>query len=129
MIILHRAAGRFAIVALTLLSGCGAAYRDLPPRAEAHAALRDRAPRFAPGQLERHFWKHGVEMGFATMEEYLRAAQDLVRGGPGVEILHRWGDTLFFRAATGEVAILSSYGVIRTYFQPRDPERYWERQK
>src|SRR5262245_18796513 len=43
------------------------------------------APRFAPGQLEQHFRKHGTEMGFATQDEYLRAAQALVRGGAGVE--------------------------------------------
>jgi pyocin large subunit-like protein len=86
-------------------------------------------PQFAPGQLEQHFRKHGAEMGFATMEDYLRAAQALVRGGPGVETLQQGGDTLFFREDTDEFAVLSSRNVIRTYFRPDDGRRYWERQK
>ncbi len=69
-------------------------------------------------------------MGFATQADYLRAAQALVRGGPGVEALTRdGGDTLFYRTATGEFAVLSNRGVIRTYFKPDDGPRYWERQK
>src|SRR5580692_6385033 len=46
-------------------------------------------PCFAPGQLDQHFLKHGAEMGFATEGDYLRAAQALVSGGPGVEIYRR----------------------------------------
>lgn len=97
------------------------------PTAEARSTTG--GPRFAPGQLEHHFAKHGAEMGFATKEEYLRAAQALVRGGPGVETYQRGGDTLFFKESTDEFAVLSDRGVIRTYFKPNDGRRYWERQK
>lgn len=123
-----------ALVALTLLAACdapgrpGDRRRDVAPSAQP-AAPDVRAPVFAPGQLERHFQKHGHEMGFATKEDYLRAAQDLVRAGPGVEILERGGDTLFYRAQTNEFAVLSHRNVIRTYFRPDDGRRYWERQK
>ena len=119
-----------AISALTLLAGC-----DLTggPEAGTGAAIsaqdRERAPQFAPGQLELHFDKHGWDMGFTTKEAYLAAAQALVRGGPGVETLHRGGDTLFYKAETNEFAVLSSYNVIRTYFQPDGGRQYWERQK
>ena len=68
-------------------------------------------------------------MGFATKEDYLRGAQALVRGGPGVETLQQRGDTLFFKESTDEFAVLSDRGVIRTYFKPDDGRRYWERQK
>jgi pyocin large subunit-like protein len=69
-------------------------------------------------------------MGFATKEDYLRAAQALLRGGPDVETLSRAnGDTLFFREKTSEFGVLSGRGVIRTYFRPSDGQRYWERQK
>jgi len=87
------------------------------------------APRFAAGQLEQHFQKHGLAMGFANQVEYLRAAQALVRGGPGVETWQRAdGDTLFFRAATGEFGVLSDRNILRTYFKPDDGPRYWARQ-
>jgi pyocin large subunit-like protein len=125
-----------AIAALTVLAGCDARGRPRdrdrapePPAAEAPAADREGAPRFAPGQLEQHFRKHGGEMGFATKEDYLRAAQALVRGGPGVETWRRGGDTLFFKEQTNEFAVLSDRNVIRTYFRPDDGRRYWERQK
>lgn len=125
-----------AIAALTLLAGCDARGRAHDrdrgrdaPTAEAPAADRAGAPRFAPGQLEQHFRKHGGEMGFATMEDYLRAAQALVRGGPGVETWRRGGDTLFYKEQTNEFAVLSDRNVLRTYFRPNDGRRYWERQK
>jgi pyocin large subunit-like protein len=97
------------------------------PTAEARSTVS--APQFAPGQLEQHFAKHGAEMGFATKEDYLRAAQALVCGGPGVETFQRGGNTLFFKESTDEFAVLSERGVIRTYFKPSDGRRYWERQK
>jgi pyocin large subunit-like protein len=118
-----------AIAALTLLAGCDARGRPHERSREAPAAERASAPRFAPGQLERHFRKHGREMGFATKEDYLRAAQALVRGGPGVETWRRGGDTLFYKEQTNEFAVLSDRNVIRTYFRPDGGRRYWERQK
>jgi hypothetical protein len=124
------------IAALTALAGCdlgcdipsGRSRGPEPVVTAPDPAVRD-APRFAPGQLEQHFEKHGAEMGIATQDDYLRAAQALVRGGPGVETFQRGGDTLFFKAQTGEFAVLSSRNVIRTYFRPSDGPRYWERQK
>jgi pyocin large subunit-like protein len=120
-----------AVAALTLIAGCDARSRDngLAP-SRSSAAYQADAPIFAPGQLERHFQKHGAEMGFTTAEDYLRAAQALVRGGPDVETLRRGGgDTLFYKERTNEFAVLSSRNVIRTYFRPDDGRRYWERQK
>jgi hypothetical protein len=87
------------------------------------------APQFAPGQLEHHFQKHGAEMGFSSQADYLRAAQALVQGGPGVETYRRGGDTLYFRESTGEFAVVSDRNVLRTYFKPGDGRGYWERQK
>jgi hypothetical protein len=103
------------------------AYEEPGPPSPAPAPDRV-PPQFAPGQLEHHFAKHGGEMGFASEEDYLRAAQALVMGGPGVEILERGGDTLFFKEATGEFAVVSDRNVLRTYFKPDDGRRYWERQ-
>ena len=135
----------FAPVALLFLAacdgGCASGWNgnpDVHPPATAAAAEESpspvpapgrTAPRFAPGQLEHHFQKHGAEMGFKTQAEYLRAAQTLVLGGPGVETYQRGGDTLYFREATGEFAVVSERNVLRTYFKPDDGRRYWERQK
>lgn len=122
-----------AVAALTLLAACdmpGRRDRRDPPAPTATAAQADReAPRFAPRQLEQHFDKHGGEMGFATKEAYLRAAQAIVRGGTGIETYQRGDDTLFFKESTDEFAVLSGRGVIRTYFKPSDGRRYWERQR
>jgi pyocin large subunit-like protein len=112
-----------------VLAGCDARGRPHERAREAPAADHEAAPQFAPGQLEQHFRKHGAEMGFATKEDYLRAAQALVRGGPGVETWRRRGDTLFYKEQTNEFAVLSDRNVIRTYFRPDDGRRYWERQK
>jgi hypothetical protein len=140
----------FAIASITLLAACDLEppgtsrdrSRSSPPgpapvarddrdRGRDRERDRDReaAPQFAPGQLEQHFRKHGHEMGFATQEDYLHAAQALVRGGPGVETYQRGGDTLFYRESTNEFAVLSDRNVIRTYFRPDNGRRYWERQK
>ncbi|MFT3764975.1 MAG: hypothetical protein QM820_05575 [Minicystis sp.] len=137
--LIHRLAQVFvflAIAALTLLTGCdlseGPSHRGRDAAiatGQAPAAYRNETPQFAPGQLERHFLKHGGEMGFKNQEDYLRAAQAIVAGGPGIEIWHRDGDTLFYKASTNEFAVLSNRNVIRTYFRPDDGPRYWERQK
>jgi pyocin large subunit-like protein len=134
MISLRRLAAIFVPFAIAALGACdldlGERARRDEPAGVATSARPDRAsPRFAPGQLEQHFAKHGGEMGFATKEDYLRAAQALVSGAPGVETWRRGGDTLFFRESTSEFAVLSERGVIRTYFKPSDGRRYWARQK
>ena len=45
------------------------------------------------------------------------------------ERFQRNSDQLFFRAPTGEFAVLSGRRAIRTYFVPNDPSGYWQRQK
>ncbi len=135
MLSIHRLAALLLPLVLACAS-CDSRGDGKPvPVTVATAAARDVrapsiAPHFAPGQLEQHFHKHGAAMGFATEADYLRAAQDLVRGGPGVETLSRpGGDTLSYRTATGEFGVLSDRNVIRTYFKPDDGARYWQRQQ
>lgn len=95
-------------------SGLGAAARDV------------RA--FAPGKWFSHFIKHGREFGYTTSVQYLRGAQRLTGGGPGISTFTRAnGDRLFYNAATNEFGVLSGGGVIRTYFRPTDGINYWNR--
>ena len=86
------------------------------------------ATTFAAGQLEAHFQKHAAEFGYESAAEYLRGAQALIRGGPGVGTFSRGTDTLFYRAATNEFGVLTNNGVIRTYFRPKQGMEYWLRQ-
>jgi pyocin large subunit-like protein len=84
---------------------------------------------FAPGQWLPHFMKHGSEFGFTSSVQYLRAAQNLVAGGQGVHTFVRAnGDTLFYRAATNEFAVLTAQNVIRTFFTPTEGVLYWFQQ-
>lgn len=87
------------------------------------------APKFASATLlATHYRKHGLQMGFASEEDYLAAAQALLTG-KDAERFQRNGDQLFFRATTGEFAVLGRRGALRTYFVPNDPPGYWQRQK
>jgi pyocin large subunit-like protein len=132
---LLRLAARLGLALLLGVTACDQAPPGTEPVHRGSAAALDTsapshpAPRFAPGQLEQHFQKHGAEMGFSSEADYLRAAQALVQGGPGVETYRRGGDTLYFRESTGEFAVVSDRNVLRTYFKPGDGRRYWERQK
>lgn len=86
-------------------------------------------PKFASATLlTTHYRKHGIEMGFANEADYLAAAQALLTR-KDAERFQRKGDQLFFRTATGEFAVLSGRGALRTYFVPNDPPGYWQRQK
>jgi RHS repeat-associated protein len=81
---------------------------------------------FATGSLEGHFEKHGAEFGFQTAAEYLRGAQKLTEGGPGIETFIRAnGDTLFYKTTTNEFAVLRPNNIIRTYFKPIEGFDYW----
>ena len=84
---------------------------------------------FAPGRWLEHFEKHGGEFGYKTSVEYLRGAQTLTAGGEGIETFVRTnGETLFYRAATNEFAVLTAQGLIRTYFKPMEGREYCLRQ-
>ena len=78
-------------------------------------------------RLERHFEKHGRDMGFASAEEYLAGANAVVANP---DALHKTeskdGDDVYFIEKTGEFVVVSQKGYIRTYFvTDRD---YYDRQ-
>ena len=84
---------------------------------------------FAPGQLEAHYLKHGYQFGNITQEEYLENARAFLNTAPGDDVLEKTssnGDVLHYRVSTGEFAVMSSRGRIRTYFKA--DYRYWMRQ-
>lgn len=88
-----------------------------------------KAGNFAQGQLEAHFLKHGDQFGNITQEQYLQGAQALLDAAPGGDILEKIrfnGDVERFRVSTGEFAVMTKRGRIRTYF--KTDYGYWMRQ-
>lgn len=79
--------------------------------------------------LLEHFEKHGIDMGFSTAEEYLEAANRVLRNE---DVLHKKeaedGDDVYYLEATNEFVIVSPDGYIRTYFHPEDGIEYFNRQ-
>ena len=82
-------------------------------------------------RLEQHFEKHGGEFGRITKQDYLRQAQllrDAKVSGPIIEVVRRDGVTTRFDRQTGAFIAFNPNGVIRTFFNPNDGERYFRRQ-
>ena len=84
---------------------------------------------FAPGQLKAHYLKHRYEFEDITIEEYLNNARQLLNSAPGGDILEKTrlnGDILHYRVSSGEFAVMTKNGRIRTYFKTN--YKYWLRQ-
>ena len=79
--------------------------------------------------LDEHYEKHGIEMGFASKEEY-EAAANLVIHHP--DTLHKIekedGDTCFYYEAANLFVVLSTDGYIRTFFAPDSGKKYYDKQ-
>ena len=76
-----------------------------------------------------HYEKHGIEMGFASAEEYEKAASAVVTDSRASHKTEKEnGDDVYYIEETNEFVIVSTDGYIRTYFYPRDGVKYFERQ-
>ena len=79
--------------------------------------------------LNQHYEKHGKEMGFASPEEYEKAACDVINNPDALTKTEKEdGDFVFYVEETNEFVILSTEGYIRTYFLPDAGKAYYERQ-
>lgn len=69
--------------------------------------------------LQSHYEKHGVEMGFASAEEYEEAANKVVFHP---DVLYKLeaedNDHVYYLEETNEFVVISTDGYIRTYFLP-----------
>ena len=64
--------------------------------------------------------KHGYQFGKITQEQYLQDAQTLLDAPAGGDVLEKIrpdGDIEHFRVSTGEFAVMTKRGRIRTYFK------------
>ena len=79
--------------------------------------------------LNEHYKDHGIEMGFASAEEYEKAAAAVI-DAPGV--LHKYekedNDDVYYLENTNEIVIVSTDGFIRTYFKPDRGKDYFDEQ-
>lgn len=79
--------------------------------------------------LNEHFEKHGIEMGFATAQEYQAAASAVVNNPNALHKLEAEdGGDVYYLEATNEFVIVSTRGYIRTYFYPDNGIEYYNRQ-
>lgn len=79
--------------------------------------------------LDQHYEKHGIDMGFASAEEYAAAACMVI---VNPDTLHKLeaedGDDVYYLESTNEFVVVSKDGYIRTYFLPDDRIDYFNRQ-
>ncbi len=79
--------------------------------------------------LNSHFEKHGIEMGFDTAAEYEAAASAVVNNKGALHKTEKEdGDDVYYLEDTNEFVIVSKDGYIRTYFNPNDGIKYYNRQ-
>ena len=82
-------------------------------------------------RLAEHFDKHGRYVVSASEADYLRMAQalrDASVAGSVEELKRDDGVTCRFDRASGFFLAFNDDGTIRTFFRPRDGQRYFERQ-
>ncbi len=80
-------------------------------------------------QLEDHFERHGIEMGFEDEDAYVAGANRVIASPDALHKLEAEdGDDVYYIEETNEFVVVSKDGFIRTYFEPDDGLAYYERQ-
>lgn len=68
--------------------------------------------------LTEHFEKHGEEFPYATEEEYLQGANNVIKNPDALHKLEAEdGDDVYYVESTNEFVVVSTDGYIRTYFK------------
>lgn len=79
--------------------------------------------------LNQHYEMHGMEMGFASLEEYVEAANAVIHHPDALHKLEAEdNDDVYFLEATNEFVVVSTDGYIRTYFIADGGIDYFNRQ-
>jgi pyocin large subunit-like protein len=80
-------------------------------------------------QRDQHYEKHGIEMGFASADDYRKAASDVVNDPTALHKTEKEdGDDVYYIEATNEFVVVSKDGYLRTYFNPDKGKDYYDRQ-
>ena len=79
--------------------------------------------------LDEHYEKHGIEMGFATKDDYVAAANKVINNPDSLHKLEKEdGDDVYYLEETNEFVVVSTDGFIRTYFCPDSGKKYFDKQ-
>ena len=80
-------------------------------------------------QRDQHYEKHGIDMGFASAEEYLIAANEVVKDPSSLHKTEKEdGDDVYYRERDNAFVIVSTDGYLRTFFYPSGGKSYYDRQ-
>lgn len=115
---------------------------ESPKATEAPKATATPLPTEAPEEIEltdygfrnkklrdSHFDKHGIEMGFETVEDYIEAANRVISNPDALHKLEAEdNDHIYFIEETNEFVVLSQDGYIRTYYIANGGIDYFNRQ-
>ncbi len=77
--------------------------------------------------LKQHYKKHGIEMGFASADEYVRRANEVIKGNV-LSTRQDDNDIAYFNEESEEFVVVSPQGFIRTYFIPDTGIEYFKKQ-
>lgn len=78
---------------------------------------------------DSHFEKHGIEMGFETVEDYIEAANKVISNPDALYKREAEdNDHIYFIEETNEFVVLSQDGYIRTYYIANGGIDYFNRQ-
>ena len=79
--------------------------------------------------LKEHFEKHGRDMGFTTAEEYVEAANEVIKNPDSLcKLEEEDRDFVYYLESKNYIVFLSQKGVIRSFFSPSDGISYFNRQ-
>jgi len=90
------------------------------------------AKEFNNSTLTDHFNRHGAQMNSPTETSYAAKAvsfANTVDRKNCVSFIDTKGSTYKFNKKTGELAIITSYGMVVTYFKPTDGYQYYLNEK
>lgn len=118
------------VLVLLLIVGAATGWDKFSTSQDAAGNFSEKPLEFRSSQLlEEHYEKHGIEMGFASAEDYEAAAEKVVLND---RALHKEekedGDDVYYLESTNELVIVSTDGYIRTYFEPEDGLEYFKKQ-
>ena len=79
--------------------------------------------------LKEHYEKHGVEMGFDSIESYVSAANEIIKHPDTLHKIEKEdGDDVYDLEENNGFVVVSVDGYIRTFFYPSDGLDYFNRQ-
>lgn len=114
------------VLAILTLSACGTVVESDPEtEPSTYVEYKFKSEKL----LNQHYEKHGKDMGFASADEYEKAASDVINNPDALNKLEKEdGDGVFYVVDTNEFVVLSTEGYIRTYFLPDAGRAYYDKQ-